>query len=221
MRWSPETAQDDNRDFFIISKGQAVLAFYAVLIKKGFFSMAEMETIGSFDSRYSNQADVTKFSGGVENAAGSLGHGLPFAAGIAAANKIKNSPSKVFVLAGDGEFCEGSMWEACLFAAGKHLDNLCVIIDDNDSVSAMIDMGEMDAKLKAFGFDVSTCNGHDMKAVETALLEARGQNGKPKAIIAKTIRGYGSPLMMKNDVWFHKAPDKEELSSLIEEIDTF
>lgn len=222
MNWSAEKAQDDDRDFFIISKGQATLALFPVLIEKGMFTLEEIGSqIGQFDSRFCIQTDLTKFQGGVENNAGSLGHGLPFAVGIANANKIKRSPSRVYVLCGDGEFCEGTMWESCIFAAAKLLDNLCVIIDDNHSVGAMVDMGSMQKKLEAFGFEVFDVDGHDMKAVETVLRGAVQANGKPKAIIAKTVRGYGSPTMMEHDIWFHKAPNAEELNMLLKEVDAF
>ena len=218
MNWSPELASDDNRDFFLISKGQATLALFPVLIKKGFFKEEELKGIGSFDSKFCIQADVTKFSGGVENSAGSLGHGLPMAVGIAMANKIKKSPSRVFVLTGDGEFCEGTMWESCIFAAGKKLDNLCVIIDDNDSVDAMIDMGNMKTKLESFGFEVYDVDGHDLCELEK-VLSIRPRDSKPMAVIAKTVRGYGSPTMTARDIWFHKAPNIEELEMLTKEVD--
>lgn len=222
MNWSPEKALDDNRDFFIISKGQATLALYPVLIEKGMFSIDEVgNEIGTFHSRYCIQTDLTKFNGGVENNAGSLGHGYPFAVGIALANKIKKSSSKVYVLVGDGEFCEGTMWEASILAAAKKLDNLYVIIDDNNSVGVMVDMGNMEEKLKSFGFDVYVVNGHDMNALENVFLQAQEKNNKPKAIIAKTVRGYGSKTMMENDIWFHKAPNEEELKILYKEVDEF
>jgi transketolase len=220
MRWSPETATDEDRDFFIVSKGQATLALFPALIKKGFFAWEELAEIGGFDSRFCIQTDVTKFNGGIENAAGSLGHGLPLAAGIAMANKIKKSPSRVFVLAGDGEFMEGTMWESCLFAAGKGLDNLCVVIDDNDSAGAMINMGNMRAKLEAFGFEVYHANGHDVAELEKAL-SILPRQGTPMAVIARTVRGYGSPTMMEHDIWFHKAPNDEELAALTQEVDLF
>lgn len=221
MNWSPQKAQDDDRDFFIISKGQATLALYPVLIEKGYFSMNEIAPeIGTFNSRYCIQTDLTKFQGGIENNAGSLGHGLPFAVGIANANKIKKSPSEVYVLCGDGEFCEGTMWESCIFASSKKLDNLTVIIDDNNSVGAMVDMGNMKEKLSAFGFDVVEVNGHDMDALEKTFKNLKTmKNGKPKAVIAKTIRGYGSKTMIENDIWFHKAPNKEELEILSMEVE--
>lgn len=221
MHWSPELAQDDDRDFFIISKGQATLALFPVLIKKGFFTLEEMHDIGSFNSRFCIQTDITKFSGGVENAAGSLGHGFPFAVGIAMANKIKKSPSRVFALVGDGEFCEGTMWESCIVASAKKLDNLTVIIDDNDSVKEMVSLGDMQGKLEAFGFEVQTVDGHDLKALENAFTLSSRQNGKPKAIIAKTIRGYGSKTLTDLDVWFHKSPNAEELEMLMQEVDSF
>lgn len=222
MNWSPEKAQDDDRDIFIISKGQATLALYPVLIERGMFSLEEVASeMGQFNSRYCIQTDLTKFQGGIENNAGSLGHGLPFATGIAYANKIKKSPSKVFVLCGDGEFCEGTMWESCVFAAAKKLDNLCLIIDDNNSVGAMVPMEDMQSKLGAFGFDVSVVDGHDMGALESCFRNLQQENGRPKAVIAKTIRGYGSKTMTEQDIWFHKAPNAEELELLSKEVDEF
>lgn len=223
MNWRPEKALDDDRDFFIISKGQATLALYPVLIEKGMFSLEDIASeIGTFSSRYCIQTDLTKFQGGIENNAGSLGHGFPFATGIAYANKIKQSPSQVYVLCGDGEFCEGTMWEACLFANAKKLDNLYVIIDDNNSAGTMIDMGDMQKKLDAYGFDVCEVNGHNTDEIEKALNRLNTlKNGRPKAVIAKTIRGYGSRTMTEHDIWFHKAPNKEELELLIEEVEQF
>ncbi len=221
MHWSYALAQDEDRDFFIISKGQATLALFPVLIEKGMFSMEELSEIGSFQSRFCIQTDRTKFQGGVENNAGSLGHGMPFAAGIAAANKIKRSPSKVFVLAGDGEFCEGTMWETCLFASERKLDNFCVIIDDNDSAKAMVHMGSLQNKLESFGFDVFPAPGHDLTALASVFSGIFNDNGKPKAVIAQTVRGYGSRTMMENDIWFHKAPDETELALLIREVQQF
>ena len=221
MNWSPEKAQDDNRDFFIISKGQATLALYPVLIEKGYFTMDEIAPeIGNFNSRYCIQTDLTKFDGGIENNAGSLGHGLPFATGIANANKIKKSSSNVYVLCGDGEFCEGTMWESCIFASAKKLDNLCVIIDDNNSVGAMVDMGDMKQKLETFNFDVRVVDGHDTEEIEKVFNQLKTmKNGKPKAVIAKTVRGFGSKTMTEHDIWFHKSPNAEELELLSKEVE--
>jgi transketolase len=218
MNWSPQIATDENRDYFLISKGQALLALQAVLIKKEFFSSEILGEIGTFNSRYSNQADVTKFNGGIENSAGSLGHGLPIAAGIALAKKIKNLKSRVFVITGDGEFNEGTMWEACIFAAGKKLDNLCVIIDDNNSVGAMIDMGDMQKKLESFGFEVYKVDGHNLDELGK-VMSKKPKTGSPMAVIAKTVRGYGSKTLISESVWFHKSPNEEELEMLMKEVD--
>ena len=163
--------------------------------------------------------DVTKFNGGIENSAGSLGHGLPFAVGIAMANKIKKLDSTVYVLCGDGEFTEGTMWESCILASSRHLDNLCIIIDDNDSVGKMVDMGSMKDKLSAFGFDVYEADGHDINDTKNAF--SYKKNNKPVAIIAHTIRGYGSKTLIEKDVWFHKAPNADELIMLQNEVDEF
>ena len=223
MNWSVEKAQDDDRDFFIISKGQATLSLYPILIKKGMFDMDEIaNSIGKFDSRYCIQTDLTKFEGGVENNAGSLGHGLPFATGIAFANKIKQLSNYTYVLCGDGEFCEGTMWESLIFASTKKLDHLCVVIDDNDSVSAMVEMGSMKNKLEAFGFEVVDLNGHDIESMVKEFNSLRGHlDGRPKAVIAHTIRGYGSKTLTEHDIWFHKAPNEDELPMLMKEVDDF
>lgn len=221
MNWSRKKANDENRDYFIISKGQATLALYSVLIEKGFFDFKDVaNNIGKFDSRYCIQTDLTKFEGGIENNAGSLGHGLPFGAGTAYAKKIKNLKSNIFVLCGDGEFMEGTMWEACLFASSNKLDNLFVIIDDNNSAGSMVNMFDMKQKLEAFNFDVRKVDGHNELELEKVFYELKLlKNGKPKAVIAKTIRGFGSETMMKNDIWFHKSPDKFELEQLTREVE--
>lgn len=220
MYWSPKLATDDKRDVFIISKGQATLALYPILIQKGLFCMDEVASeIGKFDSRFCNQVDVSKFCGGIENSAGSLGHGFPFAVGIALANKIKGINSTTYVLCGDGEFTEGTMWESCILAGHHCLDNLCVIIDDNASVSAMVDMGSMKKKLEAFSFDVYEVDGHDLVALQKVFQYKR--KNRPIAIIAHTIRGYGSKTMIENDIWFHKAPNEAELLLLQKEVDDF
>lgn len=220
MNWSASEPLADDRDIFIISKGQATLALFPILCRLGLFTMEDVASqIGKFDSRFCNQVDVTKFNGGIENSAGSLGHGLPFATGIAMANKIKGIESTVYVLCGDGEFTEGTMWESCILAGTHKLDNLCVIIDDNASVSAMVNMGSMKRKLEAFDFDVYEVDGHNTAALESVFRYTR--HCKPVAIIAHTIRGYGSKTMTDKDIWFHKAPNDEELEMLSREVDEF
>lgn len=215
---SPETANSPERDYFILSKGQATMGLLAILAEKNFFPKEELKTACRYDSRISMQADRTKIPG-IEISAGSLGHGFPIAVGIAYACKLKETKNHIYVLVGDGEMNEGTMWEAALFAASENLNNITVIVDDNDSISEMLNIGCLAAKFSAFGFHAVTVNGHDEKSLLDAL--SSPCENKPKAIIAKTIRGYGSNIMMKDRTWFHRAPNAEELKFLLEDLNSF
>jgi len=217
MRISPEMANDPERDRFVLSKGQATAALLTVLAKKGFLPETELKTFCQYDSRISMQADRTKLPG-IEISAGSLGHGLPIAVGMAWAAKIKKSLTRVYVLVGDGEMNEGTMWEAALFAASEKLSRLTVIIDDNDSIGQMINMGHLAEKLRAFGFDTVTVDGHD----EIALAQTLGMpHENPLAVIANTVRGYGCRTLMEDRSWFHRWPNDNELLALMRETDSF
>lgn len=218
LRVSPDTVSDPDRDRFILSKGQSTMGLLAILAQKGFFPESELETACRYDSRISMQADRTKIPG-VEISAGSLGHGFPIATGIAWGNKMRGSKGRVYVLAGDGEMNEGTMWEAALFAGSEKLDNLTLIIDDNDSIGQMIDMGDISAKLDAFGFATAIVDGHDEEAITRAVDQQH--EGRPLAVIAKTKRGYGSKTMMTDPRWFHRAPNDEELKKLVREVMDF
>ena len=222
MNWSPETAKSPERDYFILSKGQSSLALSAILEEKGLFGEDELNTFCKFGSRFSMQLDRTKFpEDGIENSAGSLGHGFPMAVGLAKATKIKGGKNRIYVLAGDGEMNEGTMWEACAFAGGHKLDNLTLIIDDNDSIGRMLDLSPLRAKLEAFGFSVSEADGHDIEKLKNVLSECRNVVGKPQAVIAHTMRGYGSKTLMSDNSWFHRSPNDEELEMLKKEVDEF
>lgn len=215
---TPDTADSPERDYFILSKGQATMGLLALLAEKNFFPREELKTACRYDSRISMQADRTKIPG-VEISAGSLGHGFPVAAGIAYACKQKKRNNHIYVLAGDGEMNEGTMWEAALFAASEKLDNLTLIIDDNHSISEMIDLGDFKCKLQTFGFDTVVTDGHDEALLYEALVKAN--KNAPKAVIAKTVRGYGSHILMQDRSWFHRAPDQKELKILCEDVKHF
>lgn len=223
MDWSVEIAKSPERDYFILSKGQSSLALSTVLEEKGLFCVEELNTFCKFGSRFSMQLDRTKFSeGGIENSAGSLGHGFPMAVGLAYACKIKkNANNHVYVLAGDGEMNEGSMWEACAFAGGHKLENITLIIDDNDSIGKMLDLSSLKEKLSAFGFAVFEADGHNVDDLKSTLGECREISGKPQAVIAHTIRGYGSKTLMSDNSWFHRSPNSDELEMLKKEVETF
>lgn len=225
MNWSPALAKDPARDFFILSKGQATMAQLAILAEAGLIPAAQLMTFCQLDSRISMQADRTKFpEGGIESSAGSLGHGFPMAVGVAYAHKISGRSNRIYVLAGDGEMNEGTMWEAAIFAAAKKLDNLCLIIDDNHSIQKMLDIGSLEEKMRAFGFVTANCNGHDVEEISSALKNLRAEsekNSAPACLIARTIRGYGSETLMNDPSWFHRYPRDEELKILAEEVDSF
>lgn len=208
--------KDAAKDVFILSKGQSTLAMLAVLERKGILADEELDNFCQYDSRCSMQADRTKFHGEIVSSAGSLGHGFPMAVGLAMAKKIKQEQGTVYVLAGDGEMNEGTMWEACILADTHHLDNLCLIIDDNHSAQKMVNLDNLLPKLEAFGFHTDICNGHDLEALTCALREKCP--GMPRAVIAETVRGYGSKTLMNDNSWFHRAPDETELRKLIQEV---
>lgn len=214
---SPDSYLSAERDRFVLSKGQSTAALLAVLAKKGFFSEKELDTFCQYHSRISMQADRTKLPF-VEISAGSLGHGLPMAVGMAWGAKIQGGNGKVFALVGDGEMNEGTMWEAVLFAASERLSALTVIIDDNGSIGQMLNMGSLESKLQAFDFDTITVDGHDEMALEKVLTAPHNQ---PLAVIAKTVRGYGCKTLMEDRSWFHRYPKDSELSCLLHEVDQF
>lgn len=213
-------AKDKDRDYFLCSKGQATLGLLCVLAEKGVIQADDLENYGKFNSRISMQADRTKFEYGIEISAGSLGHGLPLAAGIAISKKIRQHAGTVYVLLGDGEMHEGSNWEACGFISYRDLNNVRLIIDDNESHNYMYDHGDLMKRLDSFGFMTKSCHGNDVESVQNAINEVMNSD-RPVAIVAHTQRGYGSKTLMTKKEWFHKAPDDEELGYMIDEVDNF
>jgi transketolase len=215
--WTLENYVMNSDDVIILSKGQSTLALYAVLIQNGTYFEEEFDNIGKYGGTYSIQVDITKNIKGMHNSAGALGHGLPFACGIAMAKKVKKESGRVFVLTGDGEFNEGTMWESCLIAERFKLDNLWVIVDNNASHNIY----SLEKKFKAFGFSKRTVwEGNNDCHCEIIINDLNNKNGnKPKAIIVDTQRGYGCPSIMNGPKWFHRAPNDEELSLLSKEID--
>lgn len=206
-----------DRNQFVLSKGQSNMALIAQLVLCGAIPEEEIQTACRLESRISMQADRTKI-GCIENSAGSLGHGLPIAAGMAWAKKIRGNTGKVFVLVGDGEMNEGTMWEACLFAASEKLDNLVIIIDNNHSLDEMLNIGSFKDKMEAFGLEYMSVNGHDDSEITRAL---NAPHERPLAIDAQTVRGWGSKTMLADRFWFHRAPNEEQLRVLTEEVKTF
>ena len=214
LKFNPKNPADPKRDRFVLSKGHSALGLYAVLADKGFFSKKELRTFGTFASNLGGHPDSLKVPG-VEVSTGCLGHGFPAAVGMALALKITKNKARVFAVIGDGESNEGSVWEAALLASHHKLDNLVCIVDYNHSTDRAVSVGDVVAKFSAFNWDAITVSGHDQKALYKALTAKHP--GKPFAIIATTIKGYGCTMMANNPAWHHKTPTKAEYAEIVQE----
>jgi transketolase len=210
------------RDSFILSKGHSVEGYYCVLAKAGFFPEAKLAEYGSFGTML--YGHPTPKVPGIELPSGSLGHGLAVGVGMALAAKRDGLRRRIFVLMGDGEQAEGSVWEAAMAASNFELDNLVAIIDNNNlqisgPVDSVMRSSPLGAKYESFGWAVREADGHDMSALNAAFDEAPWEKGKPSMLIAKTIKGYGASFMENKAAWHHKTPTKEELDQAMLELD--
>lgn len=218
----PKNAGDLNRDRFILSKGHACVALYAILAEKGFFPKTELEKFGRKGSILGGHPDMHKVPG-VEASTGSLGHGLPFGMGMALAGKFDKKGYRVFVLIGDGECQEGSVWEAALFAPQHKLDNLTVIIDYNkiqamDYLAEILSLDSLADKWKSFGWEVKEIDGHDFCRLQEIFKSVPLVKGKPSLIIAHTIKGKGVSFMENTPIWHYRLPNERELKIAYEEL---
>lgn len=213
----------DKRDRFILSKGHASTALYAILAHMGFFPVNMLMSFRMLGSKLQGHPSSRTGLAGIEVSTGSLGQGLSIGVGMALALRLdKNTTSKVFVLLGDGEMQEGSVWESLMNANKQKLDNLIVIIDKNnlqiDGATCDIkSLDPLDDKLRAFGFEVYSIDGHNYEEIEATLKEAKASN-KLCAIIANTIKGKGVSFMENAANWHGKAPNDEQLAKALEEL---
>jgi len=212
---NPANPEHPDRDVFILSKGHASLALYAVLAEKGFFHDEHLEKFCDFDSMFGGHPDHKKIPG-VEASTGSLGHGLPIGVGIALGAKIKKAKNHVFVIIGDGEANEGTIWESALLASHHNLSNLTCIVDYNHSTDRAVLMGDLAAKFKSFGWGSEIVDGHDHEVLYEVL--NRKGNKKPLAVIAETTKGRGVNFMENNPEWHHKFPSEDELTQILKEL---
>ncbi len=220
LRLDPRNPTDVNRDRLLLSKGHCCTSHYAVLALQGFFPIEELDGYGEDGSRLLSH--TSHFLSGVEISAGSLGHGLPIACGLALAAKRRNKNYKTYCIVGDGEMDEGSNWEALLFAAHHRLDNLCLIIDYNKiqslgNTNEVLNLEPLHAKLEAFNWQVVEIDGHDHPQILQALNNA-GKEAKPTVIIAHTVKGNGVSFMENRLEWHYKSPNAEQYRQAIEEI---
>ncbi|MDR1460553.1 MAG: transketolase [Campylobacteraceae bacterium] len=222
LRYSKNDPKLENRDRLILSKGHATLALYNVLSEAGFFKKKEVDTFCQKGTKFGGL--TTTHVPGVECYTGSLGHGLSFAVGTALAARLKNSDYLTFVITGDGELQEGSIWEAAMSISQFNLNNLIWIIDKNNiqlsgKVSKIINVEPLEAKLQSFGFDTVSIDGHDYKSLMKALAVDRNNlPDKPLAIIANTLKGKGIPLVENQLGWHGRKPSVEEMKIIMEQL---
>jgi transketolase len=223
LRHDPRNPGWPDRDRFILSKGHAAPALYAVLAKRGYFPHEELHHLREHESMLQGHPDATR-TPGVEVSSGSLGNGLSIASGIASALKIDGRGSRVYCLLGDGECDEGLVWEAAMFAAHRKLDNLTAIVDRNGlqidgPTEKVLSLEPLADKWRAFNWHVICVNGHDHSKLLAAFEEAKCVTGKPTAIIADTVKGKGVSFM-EGVVSFHgKACTPAELETACRELE--
>lgn len=222
MNIDPNNPKNPDRDRFVLSKGHCAPGLYAALAQRGFFSPDELKSLRHIGAMLQGHPDM-KGTPGVDMSTGSLGQGISAAAGMALAAKMDGKNYRVYCLLGDGEIQEGQVWEAIMFAAHHGLDNLCLILDYNGlqidgDVAKVAGIEPIDDKLRAFGCEVTVADGHDFDSLENAFNAARKCQGKPFAIIAKTVKGKGVSYMENQAGWHGKAPNAEEYKKAMDEL---
>lgn len=222
MRHNPKDPKWEDRDRFLLSKGHSVEGYYCILADMGYFPEEELMTFSKFKSRLIGHPS-TKVPG-VEMNTGSLGHGLPIGTGMALAAKKLGKSCKIYVLMGDGEQAEGSVWEAGMAAANYKLDNLVAIIDRNrlqisGNTEDVMALDDLPAKWRAFGWEVTHAEGNDIASLCTVLDSTDEQNGKPHMIIADTTKGKGVSFMENVAKWHHGVPSGEQMAIACSELD--
>ena len=230
LNYDPSNPKWDQRDRFILSKGQGGIGVYPVLADSGFFPMEKLDNFTGPGSVLGVHAEW--HIPGIEVLTGSLGHGLPMATGMAQAAKNDNKNHLIFCLLGDAELYEGSNWEAAIFAGHMAYDNLVCIVDRNgqgvlghtDKIESPSDgprLNPLDDKFKAFGFDVRVIDGHSFEEIFEALSDVRERKGKkPLMVIANTKKGKGSKLIEDQRLWHYRVPKGEELEQVKKEINS-
>ncbi len=221
MNIDPENALKNDRDRFILSKGHSVEALYSVLAAKGFIKDSLLKTYGQFNSIL--EGHPTKKVSGVEHNSGSLGHGLSVGVGIALAAKMDNKSYRTYVLMGDGEQGEGSIYEAAMSASHYKLDNLIAIIDRNElqisgNTEEVMMLEPIRERWEAFGWNVFDVDGNDIKALVDVFESLDFNNKKPKLIIAHTIKGCGISFMERLANWHHGVVNEKQYEEAIIEI---
>ena len=215
---SPQTAKDPDRDRFLLSKGHSVEGYLAVLADKGFIEKKELLTFSRAGSRLIGHP--TNKVPGIEMCTGALGHGLSIGVGMALAAKRTGRAYRTYVLMGDGEQAEGSVWEAAMAGTNFALDNLYAIIDRNvlqisGSTESVMALEDFRRKWEAFGWEVNEVDGHNVQAM-LDYFSTREMKGRPHCLICHTIKGKGLPMGENKKEWHHKVPNKEQVAQALE-----
>lgn len=224
MRYDPANPHWVERDRFVLSKGHAAPALYAILSYVGYYSPNLLKTLRKLGSPLQGHPDSRKLPG-VESSTGSLGQGISVAGGMALAAKMDRRSSKVYSLVGDGEIQEGLVWEAAMAIVHYKLDNFCLFVDNNELqidglVEEVMNVHPIGEKFAAFGWHVMTIDGHNFEEIEQALqfFETNQGTGKPTAIVAKTVKGKCVSFMENKASWHGVAPSKDDLLKALDEL---
>jgi len=222
MNISPENQNDPNRDMFVMSKGHCVETLYAVLAEKGFFPIEQViREYSQFGSKFIGHPN-NKLPG-IEMNSGSLGHGLPVAIGMALAQKMNKTDARTYVVMGDGELAEGSVWEGAMSATQYKLDNLCAVVDRNrlqisGTTEEVMHQDYVEERFKTFGWNVISVDGNDIDVMNAAFDEAKTVKSRPTLIVANTTKGKGSAVMENKAAWHHHVPSQEEYEQIMADL---
>ncbi len=220
----PRDPKKPDRDRFVLSKGHTAPGLYSTLALRGYFPREDLATLRHIGS-YLQGHPTLQYTPGIDMSTGSLGQGFSAAVGMAVSAKIDKASWRTYTLVGDGELEEGQIWEAAMFAGAKHLDNLCVIVDNNNlqidgSLEDVCSPMPIDKKFEAFNFHViSGVGAHDFEQLAAAFKEARQTKGMPTVIIVKSIKGKGVSFMEDVAGWHGKAPNDEEYAIAMAELE--
>ena len=228
MRITPESfaMNGHGEDLFFLSNGHISPVWYSVLARRGYFPVHELETFRKINSRLQGHPATEEGLPGIRIASGSLGQGLSAAIGAAQVKKMNDELTTVFSLHGDGELQEGQIWEAAMYAAHHQVDNLISFIDCNGQqidgpTDEVMDLGDLERKWSAFGWQVHLCDGHDFDELRNAVSVAKQQrgSGKPNVILMKTAMGKGVDFMEGTHKWHGIAPNDEQLEAALGQLE--
>lgn len=221
LRYDAKDPRNPDRDYLALSKGHGVMALYACFRELGWLSESDLDNYLADGSRLRGLCESN--IPGLEVTSGSLGHGLPVAIGIALGLKLKGKPQKVFCIVGDGELNEGPIWEGLMFASHHRLGNLIVVIDANQfqamgRTSQILDTEPLKDKFASFGFATSECDGHSLEALDSTMQRLLQVEGRPKVLIARTLKGKGVSFMEGKNEWHYTKLSKETLELALREL---